>query len=302
MAKILGLATALMWGLSFISIKTAVAVVPPMSLGLVRFIVALAVLPLLALATKESLRVAAKDLPILALGGLFGVTLYFFCENNGVLLLSASEASLIIGTIPVATMLAERLVVGTKLGPRSYIGAILSFAGVGLIALRSSGISSSPMGFVYMIGAALAWVIYAFLIRPMSRKYGRITVTFWQSLFGTLGFLPFAIAEKPTLSGLGTNVILHILFLGVFCTALGYWFYIICLDTLGEGAASVFINLIPVISVIAAWFILGERLSAAQWAGAAVAITGVWLATTPGRSADSRSGPRQSEQSSNPES
>jgi drug/metabolite transporter (DMT)-like permease len=76
---------------------------------------------------------------------------------------------------------------------------------------------------------------------------------------------------------------LNIAYLGVFCSALGYWFYITSLDILGPGGASVFINLIPVISVIAGFAVLGDRLTAGQWVGALVAIAGVWLATTPAR-------------------
>jgi len=72
LARALGLAVALVWGLSFLSIKAAVAEVPPMTLGLARFAVALLVLPLIALATRSDLRVRAKDLPVLALGGLIG--------------------------------------------------------------------------------------------------------------------------------------------------------------------------------------------------------------------------------------
>lgn len=283
LARGLGFATALIWGLSFLSIKVAVVVVPPLTLGLARFVVASAILPLLALALREKLRVALRDIPLLALGGFIGVTLYFICENNGILLLSASEASLVVGTIPVVTMLAERIVLGTRLPGRSYLGALLSFVGVGLIVLRSPGASSSPLGFLYMAGAALAWVVYAFVTQPLTGRYGRITVTFWQSLFGMIGFIPFALSETKSWTLPGATVVLHVLYLGIFCSALGYWFYVTSLDVLGPGAASMFINLIPVVSVVAAFFFLGERLAGLQFLGGLVAILGVWLATAPGK-------------------
>lgn len=283
-ARALGLATALIWGLSFLSIKVAVAEIPPMSLGLVRFVVACLLLPLIALGLKEGLKVAPRDLPRLAAGGLVGVTLYFLFENNGILLLKASEASLVIGTIPVATMLAERLVLKTRLAGRSYVGAVLSFAGVGLIAARSEGAASSPIGFLYMAGAAASWVLYSFVTKPLGPRYGRVTITFWQSLFGLLGFVPFAVAESGSWTMPSAAGWLQVLYLGVFCSAVGYWFYVTSLDILGAGAASSFINLIPVVSVVAAYLVLGERLSGWQWLGGAVAVLGVWLATSPAAS------------------
>jgi drug/metabolite transporter (DMT)-like permease len=178
-------------------------------------------------------------------------------------------------------MLAERLVLKTRLPGRAYLGALLSFAGVGLIASRSAGASGSPLGFLYMGGAAASWVVYSFLTRIFAGRYGRVTITFWHSLFGTLGFVPFAIAESPAWAAPSLAVTLNVLYLGVFCTALGYWFYITTLSLIGMGGASVFINLIPVVSVVAAYVLLGERLSPLQLAGGAVAVLGVFLATAP---------------------
>jgi drug/metabolite transporter (DMT)-like permease len=282
-ARLMGLFVAFIWGMSFLSIKVALGALPPMTLAFLRFVIAVAILPLIALASRESLRIKAKDILLLSLGGLVGVTLYFLCENNGVKLLSASESSLIIGVIPVATMLTERVFLKARLPGRAYVGAVLSFAGVGLIAARSPGAVSSPLGFVYMAGAALSWVAYSFLTRPLSDRYGRISITFWQSLAGLLGFVPFVIAERPALGGLGTGLWLNVVFLGVLCSAVGYWFYVTSLAILGAGPSSAFINLIPVVSVIAAYFILGERLSLPQVAGAVAAVAGVYLATAPGR-------------------
>ncbi|HUX42112.1 MAG TPA: DMT family transporter [Rectinemataceae bacterium] len=287
-ARAFGLATAFLWGLSFLSIKTAIAEVPPMTLGLARFAVAILLLPLIALAVKEDLRVKARDIPMLVVGGLVGYTFYFFGENNGVKRLSASESSIIVGTIPVVTMLAERIFLRTRLSWRSWAGAALSLGGVVLIVAGTGGGTSSLPGYLFMGLAALSWVVYAFITRRISGRYGQVAVTFWQTLFGFIGFIPFALAESASWRVPSSAAILNILYLGIFCSALGYWLYIMALDSLGPGASSVFINLIPVVSVIAAFFILGDRLSASQWAGAVVAIAGVYLATMPTK----RSAPR----------
>jgi drug/metabolite transporter (DMT)-like permease len=294
-------AVSVIWGLSFLSTKVAIAVLPAMTIAAARFVVAVALLLPLALAAREDLRLRLRDAPVMAASGLMGVTIYFLCENNGIALLTASESSLVIATIPVLTMLVDRAVFGTKLRIGCYVGAFLSFAGVGLIVLPSLGRRYSALaGFVYMGGAAAAWVLYALLTKPLGRKYGRISVTFWQSLFGLLGCLPFAIAESAAWRGPGLSVTLNVLYLGVFCSAAGYWLYVSAMDTLGTGTTSVFLNLVPVVSVGAAFFLLGERLGVISLAGGAIAVGGVYLATAssrlpavgaPGAGASKRGGP-----------
>jgi drug/metabolite transporter (DMT)-like permease len=281
------IAVSVIWGLSFLSTKVAMTSLPPMTLAVLRFIVAVALLLPLALVARENLRLALRDVPLVVMGGLSGVTVYFLCENNGIALLTASESSLIIATIPVLTMLVDRLAFGTRLGARSYLGALLSFGGVALIVLPSlaggpsmESRASSLAGFLYMGGAAAAWVIYVLVTKPLGSRYGHIAVTFWQSLFGLVGCIPFAIAESPGRQAMSLTVALNVLYLGVLCSAIGYWLYVSALDKLGAGTSSVFLNLVPVVSVAAAFFILGERLGLLSLAGGAVAVAGVYLAAS----------------------
>ena len=133
-----------------------------------------------------------------------------------------------------------------------------------------------------MLGAVVAWVAYTFATRSVSQRYGRINVTFWQSLFGLIGCLPFALLEAGHWRRPGPLIVLNVLYLGVVCSAAGYWLYVATIDHLGIGQASIFINLIPVVAVIAAFFLLGDRLGPFQWVGAGIALTGVYLATSPG--------------------
>jgi len=263
LAPLYGVVVAIVWGLSFLSIKVTVAAVPPMTLAAARFVVACAVLPVAALIAGEPLRIRLRDVPPLVLGGVLGVTIYFYCENNGILLLSASESSILIGTIPVVSVLAERIALGTRLSARVYAGALLSFTGVALIVAQPSsggpGGASPLRGYLYMAGAVAAWVAYTFATRGVSLRYGRLAVTFWQSLFGLAGCLPFALVESPAWRAPGAVVVLNVLYLG---------------------RASVFINLIPVVAVIAAFFLLGDRLGWLQLVGGTVTLAGVYLATT----------------------
>lgn len=275
-----GVAVAFVWGLTFLSTKIVVAVIPPMTLALMRFIVATPLLFVIALLSRNSLVLARKDMAPMALSGFVGVTLYFYFENNGILLLSASESSIIVGTIPVVTLVVDMLLFRRKAKPRVAAGIVLSFVGVVAIVLRGESAPSSLAGYLFMLGAVISWVAYSFITKPLADRYSLLSITFWQIFFGLLGCIPFVFAENPNLAGLSLPIAGHVLFLGVLASAIGYWFYVIVLDRLGASRSSVFINLIPVVSVAASYVFLGERLSFLQLAGGAAAMAGVYLATS----------------------
>jgi drug/metabolite transporter (DMT)-like permease len=280
------IACVLFWGFSFISIKITVAVFPPMSQGLLRFAIALVFLYFMKqkLAPGEKLKV--RDIPLLLGAGLFGVTFYFFCENNGVALVTASEASIAIGSIPVLTMIADSLSRKLahnkndslpRIGIRQWIGAFVSIAGVWLVAGVSFALSGSVLGYVYMAGAAVFWVVYSLLTRPLFTRCSRIYIVFWQSVAGFIGFIPFSIMEFDQWGRPDMLVILHLVFLSVCCSALGYWYYARSLEVLGLSVSAIFINLIPLVTAIFGFIVMGDRLTLLQWLGAVFVIGGVYL-------------------------
>ncbi|MDQ7795317.1 MAG: DMT family transporter, partial [Spirochaetia bacterium] len=161
-ASLFGVIVAVIWGMTFLSIKVALRELGPMSLSLFRFVIASVLLAGIMAASRTSFAIAWRDVPLLALSSFVGVTLYFFFENNGILRLTASESSLIIGVIPVVTLIGEILFLRTRPGRLIALGIVLSFVGVALIVLRSESASASPLGYLYMVGAALSWVVYGF--------------------------------------------------------------------------------------------------------------------------------------------
>jgi drug/metabolite transporter (DMT)-like permease len=273
----------LFWGFSFVSIKITVAVFPPMTLGALRFAIALVFLFVIKIKLAGSERLRSRDLPLLIGAGLSGVTLYFFFENTGVSLVTASEASIIIAAIPIISMLAEWAAAkirgnGFRITMRRWAGTAASVLGVWLTAGVSFSVSGSASGYFYMLGAALSWVIYCFCTRPLFQSHSRIFIVFWQSFFGFLGFIPFSLMEMSRWAMPELPALTHLFFLAVCCSALGYWFYARSLEILGIGISTIFVNLIPIVTAIAGFLVLGERLMPLQWLGAALVISGVYLA------------------------
>jgi drug/metabolite transporter (DMT)-like permease len=294
------IACVIFWGISFVSTKIARAVFPPMSLGAVRFALALVLLIFIKKKAGGDEKLSRRDLPLLIGAGLTGVTLYFFFENTGVVLISASEASIIVAAIPALTLGAEWL--GERLRRRSagrarqapaaapprplrrWLGTLVSIIGVALTARGPGGLSSGGpaggrvLGYLCMGGAALSWVAYCFLSRPLFSRRSRIYIVYWQTVFGFLGFIPFAALEAPHWGRPDLWIALHVAFLGILCSALAYWFYAQSLAVLGIPVSALFLNFIPVVTVVTGFFVLAERLSPVQWAGAALVLAGVYFA------------------------
>jgi drug/metabolite transporter (DMT)-like permease len=288
-ATLFALVTAILWGLSFISSKVSLEAVPPMTLGGLRFLIAIAALGLFyAVKVKKgtSRLPELRDLWRLGASGFLGTTLYFLFENNGLLFLPAGNAALVIGAIPVATLIVERFMKGTRFRLVQVLGIVMSSAGIVLLVWKSVADAAgdpdsvaSPWGYLLMAGAAASWVGYNLLTEPLSPKYDRLTVTFWQSVAGFAGFVPFALAESGAWKPMDAVVWLNVLYLALLCSALGYLLYVSALQTLGPTIPSVFINLIPVISAIGGALLLGERQPPIAIAGGAVTVAGVYMAT-----------------------
>jgi len=273
--------TAVIWGLSFLSIKVSVAVIPPMTLALVRFLMASVVLVMILKWMEPDTSLARRDMSLMAAAGIIGVTAYFYFENNGVKLTSASSASLIIGTIPVLTLLGDYLFCGSKLSPVKILSVVLSTAGLYLVVAtnRDQGWSAGSLwGDLLMMGAAISWVVYTLVTRPLGERYSQLAVVTYQTLFGTVSLVPFALLEYGSWQPVSGLVWANVIYLGLFCSALGYYLYVYAMGSLGVSTVSMFINLVPVVAVAGGFFILKETVTWEQVLGGVVIIFSVYLA------------------------
>ncbi|WP_432407574.1 DMT family transporter [Wukongibacter sp. M2B1] len=275
-------ATSIIWGLSFLSIKVTVGVLPPMTLALVRFLMGSVVLSIIYMIMEKEKRLNRKDIPLLALSGFIGVSAYFYFENNGIQYISASSASIIIAAIPIFALIAEIIFLKAELTKKKVISVVVSFFGVYLIVgFNSAGISENSLrGYLFMLGAVLVWVAYSIITKPLYKKYSQITIVYFQTLFGTLFLIPFVFFETTNWSLIDSTIILNVVYLGIFCSAMAYYLYIYAMDYLGVSTTSLFLNLLPIVTVIASYFILDERINVYQIIGGVLVIFAVYFANT----------------------
>ncbi|MHB8766410.1 MAG: DMT family transporter, partial [Deferrisomatales bacterium] len=225
----LALASALfvvvLWGASFAVTRAAVREIPPMTLALVRFVLAALVLWPVVRRRCGRVRVRPGDRWAAFGLGFLGVTLYFAFENVGLVHTTASHGALIVATIPLVSALAEA--VARRRAPSAAVlaGSAVALAGVALTVGGEQGGQASLLGDGLMFGAVLSWVGYTFLAHRLGTRYPNLWVTQAAMVVGAITLAPLAAAElaaAPALPAPSPEAWAAAGFLGLFCSALGY--------------------------------------------------------------------------------
>lgn len=287
------LLTALFWGGTFIAGRVVAAQMGPFSASFLRFAAATALfLPVVWHREGRLPAVTRRQFATLALLGATGVFAYNAFFFQGLKLIGAGRAALIVANNPVAIALLAALVLGERLGPRRFAGIGVSVAGALVVISRGDLGSVLAQGVgrgeLFILGCVASWSAYSLLGRGAMRSLSPLVAVAYSSALGAGGLLPFALAEGM-IAGLGRHppeVWLAIAYLAAFGTVLGFLWYYEGIRALGPGRAAQFINFVPVSAVALAWALLGEPLTPSLLAGAALVITGVGITNAPGRGWD----------------
>lgn len=260
----------LLWGVSFISTKVVLREMPPVSIAFFRQLIALVPLVIQGLVTRASFRIKPVDLLLLGGSCFFGIVLYFVFENNGLRYTTASSASMIVAAVPVFTLITEALFFKMKVSLRMVLCIAVSIVGVYFVISINGRLDFSSktfLGNMLMIGAMASWVIYTILSRRLGSTYSSLIITLYQTASSSILFVPFILPEISSWKPVSTIVLLNLIYLGVFCSAVSYFLFLYAIKKLGPTVSSAFLNLIPVVSVTAGLFILSERLFLVQYLG-----------------------------------
>lgn len=270
----------LFWGASFVFIKITYKYIGPVTMVFFRLVIASGLLFLINKLTYKS-KIDRKDFKLFFLLGFTEPFLYFIGEAYGMQFVSSTQASVIIATIPIFAMISSVIIYKETLSKLNISGVIVSFIGI-LLMIGKEGLQDSVVfiGFLLMFLAVLAAVANSLIIFKLGDKYSSFTIITYQNLIGALLFLPmFFILEFKTISldVFNSELIMAILFLAIFPSVLSFLFYISVLKKLGVAKTSVFSNLIPIITGVLAFFMLGETFSLIEVLGIVVVITGLFL-------------------------
>lgn len=279
-AHIAAFFTIIAWGITFISTKILLRDFTPMEILFSRFFIGW--LALWAMCPRW-LPFSDKKRELLFCGaGFFGVTLYFLLENVALTLSFASNVGVIVTMAPFFTaMLAWPLLKRGRPGTNFFAGFFLAMAGISLISFNGKQFSIQPMGDFLALLAALAWAFYSIFTRKLGMfGLGSLLVTRRIFFYGLL-FMPpcmwrlgFSISTAELLEPLN---LLNLLFLGLVASAICFASWTFAIKGLGVVKTSIYIYLVPVVTMGAAALILHEPLTPMSICGALLAITGLFV-------------------------
>jgi len=281
LGRLMAFITIMIWGTTFISTKILLESFTPVEILFYRFIISFLAL---SICYPRRLKVQRRKHELMfAAAGLCGVTMYQLLENTALTYTAASNVGIIVSISPFFTaMLAQRLLEGEKLEVNFFIGFVAAITGIALISFNGkTSLEFNLIGELLATLAAAAWAIYSILSRKISQYgYNAIQVTrrifFYGLLFMTpvLFFSRFEISLERFKQPVN---LFNILFLGMIASAACFVTWNLAVKYLGAVKTSVYIYLIPVVTVITSMLILGEKLTWVSGCGMGLTLTGLFI-------------------------
>ena len=282
------LLTAFFWGGTFISGRMLAGAVTPFSAAFFRFLIAAGCLYAIARHRYGSIPRLTKHqrLPVVLLGltGVFAYNVLFF---NGLSLIPASRASIIIANNPILISVLAAFFFGETLTIIKVLGILLSVSGAVIaisnadpLALFDGGVG---LGDLFILGCVLSWAIYSLLGKRVVRDLSPLLATSHAAVVGMAAlFIPACLEGMPGLVGSYRLVDwCNLAYLGIFGTVIGFVWYYDGIRKIGPSRASLFINFVPISAILLAHLILGETLTPALLVGAIMVVAGVTLNQLP---------------------
>lgn len=259
---------------------------PPFTLTLLRYIVAfLAVLPLGFKQWKYNQSLWKKEWKGLVSLTLSGLVLFNALVYLALRYTTSINAAIVESSTPIFALLLGFILLNERFKKIQLAGVALSLFGVFFVITKGSReiiatLSFNP-GDIIMLAAMVTWSFYSIFIKKHTWKfpaYGGLLVMFGLAI---LFLVPLALFELPQWSSIDWSpaVFGGLVYLGVFPSLVALIAYNKAISEIGPSEASIYLNFIPVFTMIGAVAFLGENLTFVQIAGSILVISGVLITT-----------------------
>lgn len=276
---------AVLWSGVFPAIKILLASMGLFNAVFLRFgAAALILLALLYAREGRFPRLAPRDSVLVAGLGLLGIAIYNVLFTEGLALVEASRAALIVSSNPAFTALLAGLILKERIGRTRALGVALCSLGALWVLTRGNplalGGSEMGLGEFVLVLCIFIWSIYTLLGSVALSTLSPLALTAYVMAVGAaLLAIPASIEAEPlaqvtwrSWAAFGYLIVATVLpFL---------WFYE-GVKALGAARAAQFINLVPPLAVAESILILGEPFDPALLVGVALVVAGLYLTNRP---------------------
>jgi drug/metabolite transporter (DMT)-like permease len=268
--------------------KPLVAVFPVFLLAGLRF--AIAAVAMLHWTPKPASEPAldASDRRVLFIGSFLGNFLFSICMLLGVQATSALAAGVVMAGLPATVALMSWAVLGERLNARLLLAIVCAALGIALVALARNApgeIEAPWWGYALLVVAVVCEAAYVVVGKRLSNKLGPKRISALINLWGLGLMAPLALWQVP---GFDFGAVRAsdwglLLFYALAASMVAVWLWMKGLEQVPAGRAGVFAVMLPIASSAVGIFWLGERAGPLHGVALALALLGVWLATSPGR-------------------
>lgn len=273
------------WSGAFIAGKFSVSEFPVFSLTFFRFFFAVVATFAIMIKKGENYKIEKTDIFLFVQLGIIGMVGYHVFFFLALKYTTAVNSSLIAATNPIITTILAFVFFKENIKPKNIISILVSFLGV--ILIITNGNLKLLAGFKFNIGdllmiiAVVCWATYSVISKKALKKYKPMVVTSYSFLVCVISLIPFVIIEKPWVYIPNTSIKgwISVLYMSIFASVIGYSIQQVSIKKIGASKTSLYINLVPVFSMILAYFILGESISSIKLVSAMLIISGVLLNT-----------------------
>jgi drug/metabolite transporter (DMT)-like permease len=259
--------------------KMVVNDIEPVTLTMIRSLMAMAGLVVIALIRKTSFAFERKDLKALAILSILAIPLNQFLFLTAIKLTTPANAALLYGTTPAVVLLLSRIAGQETISKKKGIGVAIAFCGVVIIVFQR-GIdfhSNYMVGNLLMYVAVIAWALYTVRGRPLILKYGAFPTSAATMILGTVFFLPLGLFRVVhyDFSAIDLSHWGGLLYLSMGTSIFSYFLWYYALGRIEASKVAIFANLQPILTTVLAFFLLGQAITPAFVVGGVVALSGV---------------------------
>jgi len=278
------------WAGNFVIGRAVHLEVPPIGLSFWRWGGALIIVIPFAWSHLRDQRVPiGESWRILVVLGALGVGCFSTFVYIGLHSTTATNAVLIMSTVPVTIVGLSRLLLKESITARQGVGILTSFLGVMIIIIKGHPELLFELrlgvGDLWILGAVFSWALYSVLLkwRPLGlHPLGFLASTI---MVGLAMLLPLYGWER--ISGVRMNAdivtIASVTYLALFPSVLAFVFWNRAVSEIGPNRAGLFIHLVPAFGTVLSMVFLGESLYGFHLVGITLICFGIFL-TTSGRS------------------